>query len=136
MTEEQYFNETVNKVLTQVGCTMDIEIKILDHDTLKGKLKKARGICWKSPENKYHITIDEFFVHECYTYFILDQFWSSWELEGKTLEEVICHELAHIEQWNHCKKHTEITQRLLSKVTLPEKYYIYLNKQIKNLVEA
>jgi hypothetical protein len=127
MTRQEYFDSTVQKVLTSIGCTMDISITILDHDTLEKELKEARGICWRyEKENTYKITIDEFFVDECYKYFILDQFWSSWELEGQTLEEVICHELAHIQQWNHCKRHTQITNELLSMVELPEKYYRYL----------
>jgi hypothetical protein len=105
---------------------MDIKITMMNHDTLDRKIKEAYGICWRSQENKYHITIDEFFVQECYSYFVLDQYWSTWEINGETLEEVICHELAHIRQWNHCKKHREITQELLNSVTLPEKYYTYL----------
>ena len=126
MTKKEYFESTVKKVLTEIGCTMDINITMLDHDALEDKMKEARGICWRSSENNYHITIDEFFVQECYSYFVLDQYWSTWPLEGNTLEEVICHELAHIRQWNHCKKHREITLGLLNKVTLPEKYYAYL----------
>lgn len=130
MTEQEYFNSTVERVLTQIGCTMNISITMLDHDTLKGKEKEALGLCWRSHDNNYHITIDEFFVHECYTYFELDSICSSWELNGgKTLEYVVCHELAHIQQWNHCKKHRDITSELLSSVTLPDKYYQYLNKE-------
>ena len=108
MTEQEYFNETVNKVLTQVGCTMDIDISILDHDTLKGKCKNAIGIYWNNRNGNYNITIDEFFVHECYEYFILDSFSSTWELGiCETLEHVICHELAHILYWRHGKNHTD-----------------------------
>jgi hypothetical protein len=127
MTKQEYFNSTVQKVLTSIGCTMDISITIFDHDIIKSKDKEARGICWKYENNIiYKITIDEFFVDECYSYFIEDKFYSTWELNGKTLEEVICHELAHIRQWNHCKRHKQITQELLSMVELPEKYYRYL----------
>jgi len=129
ITEQEYFNQTVQKVLSSIGCTIDISITIMDHEKLKGKDSEARGICWRSQDNNYHITIDEFFVHECYTYFILDSFSSTWELNGKTLEYVICHELAHIQQWNHCKKHRAITNELLSMVELPEKYYQYLSKK-------
>jgi len=59
----------------------------------------------------------------------------TWELGSvDTLEHVICHELAHIIQWRHCKKHTEITNRLLSKVRQPEKYYQYLHKKFKTVI--
>lgn len=130
MTVQEYFDSIVEKVLTQIGCTININITMLDHETLTNKYKNALGICWRSPEDDYHITIDTFFVQECHSYFILDQFWSTWELTGQTLEKVICHELAHIVQWNHCKKHTTITQELLNKVTLPDKYYSYLRKEL------
>lgn len=130
MTMQEYFNSTVKNVLTSIGCTMNISITILDHDTLIGKEKEALGICWRSSEYNYHITIDEFFVKECYTYFAEDKYYSTWELNGRTLESVICHELAHINQWNHCKKHTRIMNELLSKVELPEKYYEYLERKL------
>jgi hypothetical protein len=129
ITEQEYFDQTVQKTLTQIECTMDINITIMDHSTLKGKSKESLGICWRNQFDIYHITIDEFFVHECYTYFILDSITSTWELNGQTLEEVICHELAHIEQWRHCKKHRQITNRLLLMVKLPDKYYQYISNK-------
>jgi len=132
MTEQEYFNSTVKKVLTQIECTLKINITILDHNTLKGQHKNALGICW-SDNNNYYITIDEFFVHECYTYFILDSICSTWELNGQTLEKVICHELAHIQQWNHCKKHDRIMCELYDMVTKPDKYYQYLRKEMNKI---
>jgi len=130
---QEYFNNTVQKVLSSIGCTMEIPITILDHETLKGKDKYALGLCWKDEvNNTYNITIDEFFVKECYLYFELNSIVGlTWELgSGDTLEHVICHELAHVEYWRHSKKHTELTNRLLAKVGQPEKYYQYLHKNI------
>ena len=124
---QEYFTNIVNKVLTSVGCTIDISINIYGHSTLKGKSKEALGICWKN-EGSYFITIDEWFVEECYTYFVLNSFSSTWKLTGRTLESVICHELAHLRHWNHTKKHTDLMNNLLSKVKQPERYYQYLNK--------
>lgn len=138
MTEQEYFNSTVKKVLLQTGHTKDINITILNHNTYEGKHKNSLGICWYYPEtNTYKITIDEFFVHECYRYFVLNQFWNTWELDEKTLEHVICHELAHLQQWRHCKRHEAITQKLLSMVTLPEKYHQYIaerNARYDNMI--
>jgi len=133
ITIQEYFNQIVQKVLTSIKCTLNISITIMDHDTLRGKAKQALGICYEIEEYKYRITIDEFFVEECYKYFELDTF-STWVLgSGWTLEHVICHELAHTQVWRHGKKHTELTNRLLSKVKLPEKYYQYLEKKYKEI---
>jgi len=129
VTMQEYFTNTVQKVISSIGCTMQVNIIMLDHDTLKGKAKRALGIYWNDEINT--ITINEYFVEECYTYFELDSIISTWELgSGYTLEHVICHELAHIEYLRHGKKHTELTNRLLSKVGQPEKYYQYLHKNI------
>jgi len=136
LTMQEYFNQTVHKVMSSIGCTMQIPITILDHETLKGKDKHALGLCWKNEENNtYSITIDEFFVKECYLYFELNSpIGLTWELgSGDTLEKVICHELAHVEYWRHGKKHTELTNRLLSKVGQPEKYYQYLHKKFRTI---
>jgi len=131
---QEYFTKTVQKVLTSIGCTMEIPITILDHETLKGKDRQALGLCWKDEvNNTYNITIDEFFVKECYLYFELNSIVGmTWELgSGDTLEKVICHELAHVGHWRHGKKHTELTNKLLSKVGQPEKYYQYLHKKFR-----
>ena len=133
ITEQEYFKQTVKKILTQIGYTAKINITILDHSTLKGKAKKTLGICWRNQFDICHITIDEFFVHECYTYFILDSITSTWELNGQTLEKVICHELAHVQQWNHCKKHDRIMCELYDMVTKPDKYYQYLRKEMDKI---
>ena len=132
ITEQEYFNSTVKKVLTQIGCIMNISITVIDHSILKNS-KEALGICWKDKFNIYSITIDEFFVHECYTYFVLDSITSTWELNGQTLEMVICHELAHIQQWNHCKKHDRLTCELYDMVEKPDKYYQYLKKEMEKI---
>jgi len=129
LTMQEYFNNTVQNILTSINCIMkQLIIKIQDHDTLKGKEKNALGICYIDEKL---ITIDEFFVEECYKYFYLDIF-STWELgSGYTLEYVICHELAHFSYERHGKKHTELTNRLLAKVGQPGKYYDYLHKKFK-----
>ena len=137
---QEYFDSTVQKVLSEIGCTMNIDITMVDFDSIKGLPKKAKnqavGLCWKNEYNGYRINIDEFFVGECYKYFVLDSKISTWELcEGETLEQVICHELAHTQVWNHTKKHTELMNRLLSHVTLPRKYYEYMEKKIEKMMQ-
>lgn len=133
MTLQGYFDSIVSKVLNQTGYTKEISITFLDHDTLDDKkAQTSYGICYKLENGTFSITIDKYFVTECYDYFILDSKFSSWALnDGRTLEKVICHELAHTMKgaWNHGKKHTNLTNELLSKVTLPEKYYQYLLKK-------
>jgi hypothetical protein len=130
MTMQEYFDKTVEKVLISNGMNVnDIPIIIFDHEKFNGKSKDALGTCHCiNGDDAFIITIDEFFINECYKYFILDTF-STWELNAETLEYVICHELAHTTQWRHCKKHEKITQKLLSKVSLPKKYYTYLKRR-------
>jgi len=124
---KEYFNQIVEKILLQTKCIENINISISDHNKLKNKKnKEALGICWRSTDNSYDITIDKYFVYECYTYFILSDITSTWKLHGQTLEKVICHELAHVQQWNHCKKHDRIMYELYDKVAKPKKYYEYL----------
>ena len=137
---QEYFDSTVQKVFSEIGCTMDIDITMIDFGTIKGLPKQAKnkavGLCWKNEYNGYRINIDEFFVGECYKYFVLDSKISTWELcDGETLERVICHELAHTQVWNHTKKHTNLTNELLSKVTLPKKYHEYMEKKIARMMQ-
>lgn len=137
---QEYFDSTVQKVLFEIGCAMDISITMVDFDTIKELPQKAKnkavGLCWKNEFNLHRINIDEFFVEECYKYFVLDSKISTWELcEGETLERVICHELTHTQFWNHTKKHTELTNSLLSHVTLPKKYHDYMEKKIAKMMQ-
>jgi hypothetical protein len=134
MTQQEYFDFTVKKVLKSIECTLGnrVNFEMIDFETESDSKLKNHGLgyCQNNNDNTYSIKIDEFFVSECYKYFVLDQFWSTWELVGETLEKVICHELAHIQEWNHSKKHTELTNRLINKVELPKKYYSYLDKKL------
>jgi hypothetical protein len=124
MTTKEYFESTVNKVITQTGCTIQFTFKMVDHEkTETGKHKKALGIAYIDLNV---ITIDDYFVEECYNYFINNSKITTWELNAITLEECICHEIAHFRYFRHGKKHNELTQELLSMVELPEKYYRYL----------
>jgi hypothetical protein len=70
LTKQEYFDSTVKRILQSINYIGNIEIKILDHDTLEGKHKRAIGCCHKFSDNNYMITIDEYFVQECYEHFI------------------------------------------------------------------
>lgn len=115
--EIDFFNATVARVKYSVN--VNVPIETMDHGQLTGKHKDALGICWAEPDNAgnpvpFRITIDKFFVHECY----IAQERPYLKLEPETLEQVIAHEIAHLRYWRHGKKHTEFTQyicRLIEK---------------------
>lgn len=113
--ELQYFRDTVNEI-QQI---LDVEIPIYNRNHEKdfvGKHKEALGIFYTNdkdyPQKDCFITIDNFFIHECYE----EKYHGAYNLSFQTLEEVICHEIAHSEQLRHCKRHERITQELLGKV--------------------
>ena len=109
--ELEYFNQTVARI--RLCVSVQVPIKPMDHDELDGKHKEALGVCWAEPGTDgalrpFQITIDEFFIHECYI--ALERPYL--KIEPQTLEEVVAHEIAHLHQWRHGKKHTEITRRI------------------------
>lgn len=92
---QEYFDSTVKKVLDQIGGTLQIEIKTIDHDTLEGIRIKALAICTKN-KNGYEITIDEYFVQVCYI--VMNNKISTERLNPISLEEVI-HRCIHSLKW-------------------------------------
>lgn len=112
--EAEFFATIVARFRRAVG--VDCPIEPMDHEQLNGKHKEALGCCWKriDSENKgafYLITIDEYFIHECFV--ALEKPYIA--MEPQTLEEVIAHEIAHLSQWRHGKRHNELTACILSK---------------------
>lgn len=113
--EQEYFDKVVSSVISD----LDVHIPILpyDHDLLEGKSKEALGCAWSYDKNiVYQITIDEYFIQECYRNSLWEQGIREGDIvpkvEPQSLEEVLFHEIAHIMYWRHGKKHTELTQRL------------------------
>lgn len=113
LTEEEvkFFNDTVARVKYSVN--VNVPIEIMDHSKLTGKHKETLGICWAGDDcagghTPYRITIDEFFVHECYV--AIERPYM--KIEPHSLEQVIAHEIAHLHVWRHGKKHTELTERI------------------------
>jgi hypothetical protein len=112
--ELTYFYNTVNHIKAVLH--INIEITNRDHETLKGKEKEACALIYKSTtdDNDCFITVDNFFIHECF----MEKFHGAYNLSFVTLEKAICHEIAHITQWQHCKKHSRITEELYNRVCL------------------
>lgn len=118
--ELRYFRDTVN----EIQHILDVEIPIYNRDHEKdfvGKNKEALGLFYTDdkeyPQKDCFITIDNFFIHECYE----EKYHGAYNLSFQTLEEVICHEIAHSEQFRHCKRHERITQELLDKIKASRK---------------
>lgn len=116
--EQRYFDNVLNDIRA-IFPNVQIPIVVLDHDRYKGKDKQALGLAYSyDKSNVYKISIDEFFVIECYNDWLWCQHKGGYpKLEKQSLKEVICHELAHTVYWRHGKKHRELTNKLLSKVS-------------------
>lgn len=113
LTEEEvkFFNDTVARIKYSVNVRVPIEP--MNHEQLTGTNKEALGICWAEDDGTgkpvpFRITIDEFFIHECFL--ALEKPYM--KIEPETLEQVIAHEIAHLHVWRHGKKHTELTERI------------------------
>ena len=110
-----YFEETV--AFVKKALSVDIDISPCNHEKVhKGKGKEALGVFYTSDLEELskdcYITIDNYFIHECYR----EKFHGDINLNFKSLEEVICHEIAHSKQFRHCKKHSRIATELLDRV--------------------
>lgn len=113
--ELAFFQDAVDRVRNALGVTIDICNR--DHEReMSGKTRNANGIFYtrdpKDPGQAYLITIDNYFIHECYE----EKFHGQLNLSFETLESVLCHEIAHMYKFRHGKSHTNLTEDLLSKV--------------------
>lgn len=119
--ENEYFQTMVNII---TDC-LNVEVPIIsyDHDSFRGKSKEALGCAWSYDKKIINlITIDEFFIKECY----YDLLWNHGilgkgalpKIEPCSLEKVICHEIAHITYWRHGKKHSALTKILEQKCNI------------------
>lgn len=108
--ELKYFNDVVNKINNKLSNN----VKILNSNFELFHDKKVKdyaiGICFKN-DNEYIIYIDNYFIHENYE--ALTKSYIKMLIENKSIESVICHELAHIKHWNHTKKHRELTKKYI-----------------------
>ena len=117
LTQEEldFFWAAVGDVKAALG--VDVDITNRDHTReMDGQHKEALGIFYtsdpKNPAEDCFITIDNYFIHECY----MERFHGELNLNFESLEHAICHEIAHMTQFRHCKRHTRITEELYEKV--------------------
>lgn len=110
--EQDYFRETVAKVLRATGLTFPVYTS--DHEQLPGDNYNALGIHWRSlAGSDEFITVDNYFIHEAYQV----AFCGGYDLnDGETLVSVLCHELAHIRYQRHTKYHAALTAQLIGMV--------------------
>lgn len=118
--ELDYFQSVVKRfsVIMQDYLGVVLPIYNRDHDEVGGKHKNALGIFYTnnkenpllSMSNTY-ITIDNYFIHECYEYIFNGIPYLSFSTS--TLEEIVSHEIAHGLVFRHGKKHNDLTARIL-----------------------
>lgn len=109
--EQRYFQQTVAQVLAATGIV--IPVYMCDQEQFPGSSGDALGIHWRSVEgDDEFITIDNYFIHESYEV----AFNGAYDLNGETLAEVICHELAHIRYQRHTKYHAALTAQYIDMV--------------------
>lgn len=108
--EKDYFRQTVSRVLSILN--YDIPVYMCDHERFDGKAGDALGMHWKNAQGDEFITIDNYFIHECFDV----EFNGAYNIDGETLVSVLCHELAHVRYQRHTKYHAELTELYISKV--------------------
>lgn len=105
--EYKYFLNTVSYIKDVLN--IEIEIGIADHTKIKGH-EKAVGLAYSTTgraKDMFKITIDIDFIKFCYELNFV------FNVEDRELEETICHEIAHMKQFRHTKKHQELTNKYI-----------------------
>lgn len=113
--ELSWFRETVQSAKEKTGYTA-ADIIAYDHEKIRGH-ENALGICHTDnrenpldPDAETQITIDCWFIHECYEVL----FHNGYSFSFSTIEETIAHELAHLTYWRHGRWHSRQTMRFLA----------------------
>lgn len=132
--ELEYFQGVVKEIKEVLK--VDYPIVNRNHEVeMPKKSKEALGVFYtsdkKDPKRDCFITIDNFFIHECYE----EKFHGSYNFTFQSLEEVICHEIAHSEQFQHCKKHSKIAKEMLEKVMTRREIRL-LSEQVREEMES
>ena len=113
--EINWFNSIVD-IFTNLDKCKNLKVNIIhsDHEQYNSKKEQeALGLFYTNKPNIIEtlnfISIDNFFIHECYETI----FNNKYNLSGSTLEKTLAHEFAHCYQFRHCKRHNKITQEIL-----------------------
>ena len=116
-TELSWFYSQVERAKRATGCSVDIIP--YDHELYKDKSKDALGCCITTdPQNQLgdgvdtYITIDNYFIDECWRH----EFKNDFLISGETLLGALAHEIAHTYVWRHGKKHAALTEKLLQQI--------------------
>ena len=112
-----YFRFVVGSVINILGIAVDVRNldhwrAFREHDTKA----PAFGILHvKNPQKPWDdcfITIDNLFIHNCY----VANLTGFCCVENTSLEEVLCHQIAHIAVYRDCKHHKELSNMLVATV--------------------
>jgi hypothetical protein len=97
--ELEFFYNEVETIKRKLNVYCDIFN--FNHDLMNNEM--ALGCCHTNG-SMYIITIDNYYIHEIYNGndFIT------------TLNETICHEIAHLQYWTHSVEHDSLTKKYLS----------------------
>ena len=104
--EQKFFQDTVSKVLSATD--IQIPVYMCDHEKFPG-YEDPLGMHWKNADGDEFITIDNYFIHECYEV----AFNGAYNIENEDLVSVLCHELAHIRYQRHSRYHEELTEKYI-----------------------
>lgn len=109
--EQAYFQENVALVKNALG--VEIPVYMFNQEILPGSAANALGIHWMNANSKDEfITVDNYFIHECYE----AAFHGAFLLEEENLVSVLCHEIAHMRYQRHTKYHANLTKKYISQV--------------------
>ena len=119
LTEDElaYFRSVVDSVQNILGVVIDV--RNLDHkwEFFGHDLKaKAPGLFHADdphrPWENCFITIDNLFIHKCYVANLMGK----WRVEEVSLEEVLCHQIAHMSFYRTCKQYRELVNKFVARI--------------------
>ena len=109
--EASFFRQTSERIKQLLNIA--IEIKPYNHDNVTGH-ENALGIYYRADDGSDMITIDNYFIHECYEV----EHCGRYPIESETLTGAICHEIAHRRYLRHTKHHAALTQQYINAVSV------------------
>jgi predicted metallopeptidase len=103
------------KEISKIKNILNIEVPIYATDFRKNSRALATIHGYKNGLGiaPLYIIFDTFTVQECYDHEVLNQ---RKPAHGQKLLEIICHEIAHIDFWQHGKYHKQQIKILINKI--------------------